>query len=100
MPVPAERAAMWRQVAYAEVSMVVETAMSRLARAEALAVDVEHPATEAIRQAREALAGAPVVASASHACSRAVAGYASGLSEGISRSRIEVGRCVARTSRS
>jgi hypothetical protein len=60
MPVPAERAAMRRQVAYAEVGMIVETAMSRLARAEALAVDVEHPATEALRQAREALAGAPV----------------------------------------
>jgi len=88
---------MWRQVAYAEVSMVVETAMSRLARAEALAVDVEHPATEAIRQGARGAGGAPVGCEREHACSRAVAGYASGLSEGISRSRIEVGRCVART---
>jgi len=58
MPARGDRDAMRRRVASAEVDVIVETAGQRLARAEALAVNVGHRAAGAIRRAREALDGA------------------------------------------
>jgi len=58
VPAPGDRAATRRRMTCAEVDVIVEATRKRLARAEALAAGVEHPAAGAIRRAREALEGA------------------------------------------
>ena len=55
VPQPPELEAMRRRIACAEVNVIIEATGRRLARAEAIAVDVAHPALKAIRWARAAL---------------------------------------------